>query len=141
MDYFKNKSNKFDDFTEIFKKYRIGKLTQGGKVYDYIKQVVRNGTDKKDILKELFIFYKKFIAIQEYETGIDEVDKTLKFILKISGSELPPIILKIYDAYLNKTCSEKEFISCIHYLDAFICRHKVMGNSLSFIHSCNTKEK
>lgn len=131
MNYFKNRTTKFDNFMSCFKRYRLEQLSKGGNEYDYIKKVVNNGTSKEKILKELDELFEKYVKIQNYNTGINEVDEILEFILKVSGKEIYPIILKIYDSYLNGSCNEKEFISCIKLLDSYVCRHKVMENGLS----------
>jgi len=130
MDYFKNKTSQFDSFTSSFKRYRLEQLSKGGNEYDYIKKIVNNGTSKEEILKELDIFFDKYVKIQTCNTGIKEVDMILKFILKVSGNEVYPILIKIYDSYLEGYCDEKEFISCIKLLDTYICRHKVMEDGL-----------
>lgn len=130
MDYFKNRTAKFDEFTSAFKRYRVCKLNQGGNEYDYIKKVVRNGTSKEDILDEMYVFFEKFKTLQECKTGIEDVDMTLNFILRICGAEIYPILVKIYDSYLNGHCDEKEFLSCITLLDNYICRHKILENSI-----------
>lgn len=130
MKYFKNRTVQFDQFMSSFKRYRLEQLSKGGNEYDYIKKVVNNGTSKEEILKELDVFFDKYITIQKCETGIKEVDEILEFILKVCGIEVYPIILKIYDAYLKELCSEKEFIACIKLLDTYICRHKVMEDGL-----------
>ena len=130
MDYFKNKTTQFNNFTSSFKRYRLEQLNKGGNEYDYIKKVVNNGISKEEILKELDIFFDKYVIIQTCNTGIKEVDIILEFILKISGIEIYPIILKIYDSYIKGLCDEKEFIACIKLLDSYICRHKVMEDGL-----------
>lgn len=130
MDYFKNKTAKFDEFTSAFKRYRIGKLNQGGNEYDYIKKVVRNGTRKEDILDEMYVFFEKFRTLQGCDTGILEADMKLNFILKICGAEIYPILVRIYSSYLKGTCGEEAFVSCITLLDNFVCRHKMVENSV-----------
>ena len=133
MEYFNNIAGKLNKFINGFVAYALNQVEPSISPMRYIKEKEDENYSKEDFLKEVTDYFEKFKVIDN-GTGIDEVDKSIEVILSLNNVFLYPLLIKIYDFYVNDDIDLQEFIASIKLIETQMMRQKIV-NKASFGHT------
>lgn len=133
MDYFNNVAGKLNKFINGFVAYALNQVEPSISPMRYIKEKEDENYSKEDFLKEVIDYFDKFKVIDN-GIGIDEVDKSIEVILSLNNVFLYPLLIKIYDFYVNENIDLQEFVASIKLIETQMLRQKIV-NKASFGHT------
>ena len=122
---FNNDDKKMDSFVNSFCAYKMNNVEVNKKGLEFIRFYERTNHDKLELLNDLEDYFNKYIMIYNKDPGIEEVDKSLDVILSMKTPFAYPMIIRLYDYYIQNHMSVDEFIKVIRLLEVLMVRNKI----------------
>lgn len=99
--------------------YYNGSLS-GINIMQVLERYDKNGQTTEEFLKDICEFANKFEKVIHCNIGISDVDQCIKMITQ--KKLLIPVIIRLYDKFLNNSFKREEFVSCIKLMDSTVVR-------------------
>lgn len=117
--------NLFDRFMRDYITVKTGKIPNINAVYASFKSYYKGHFTVEEVMKELYqyaAYYLKIVYLMEQDNNLRKCFEDLKT-LNVEVSY--PVILKLYDDYMNQLLSKKDFINILYTIESYIFRRSI----------------
>ncbi|WRE76475.1 DUF262 and DUF1524 domain-containing protein [Helicobacter pylori] len=133
----------FDRFVRHYLTIKTREIPNINKVYEAFKRYQQErGIETEALLQDLQKYCGFFCRIVFKKEADKDLNKALSFLVDLEMDVIYPLLLELYNDYIDGVLSQQDFIPIIALIESYICRRAVCGlgtNSLNKVFPSFTK--